>query len=650
MSGFIGLFVKRVAGLSACAVLFSLCCHAQVPVKVKSHCYLVLKDTVVYCSCDTVIEIPEGEEYKIKKDVSAYFVKILHGRVLQLFYKPPKPEPIVKPDTVVSTKSEVPFLVYENKIIRSITIVPMDVTVTKLPGFMNSHKSAIDSAAEDIHVRTKRRVIQNNLLFSAGDSLNPYLLADNERNLRNLPFLQDARIYIDTCTSTSDSVDVIVVTKDVWTIGLATSANFGSWYRMRVFDANFLGYGQRLELNLTNYETRNPRTGAGVFYSKSNVLGTFIDINTGINNINGGPHLGTETEESVYFSASRSLYLPTTRFTGGISVSVNHSINVFQRSNLEFLEYKYGMFDAWGAFSVSPQRTEKRRLRKGEGAYVSGRVFKQQFFDKPIQDYAQFNPGYNNRWFMLLGLNFFRDRFYKTRYISGFGKTEDVPYGYRFSVLGGYQYTLFRHRYYAGTEFERQFANQNGSFGLFNIGAGTFLCAGRAEDIIINARSYWYSRLLYPGRYKMRQRFYISYAIALAPELTGPTIIPNSESGIRGLALGDNTGHQRLIAHSETTFWLPYIILGFRFANFISVQVGQVGPYDELIFKQTMYAGFGTGFRIKNENLVFKTLEVRAYYYPVVPPYGSKWLVDMSTVVTLNFSSPQIRVPGFIGF
>ena len=37
-----------------------------------------------------------------------------------------------------------------------------------------------------LHKNTTIRVIENNLLFKAGEKLNPFLLADNERHLRDL--------------------------------------------------------------------------------------------------------------------------------------------------------------------------------------------------------------------------------------------------------------------------------------------------------------------------------------------------------------------------------------------------------------------------------------------------------------------------------
>ncbi|MFX9915857.1 hypothetical protein ABTP64_18785, partial [Acinetobacter baumannii] len=55
-------------------------------------------------------------------------------------------------------------------------------------------KNTLTRLAESLHTTTRKRAITNNLFFHQGDGLFPYLLGDNERFLRQLPYLQDAKI------------------------------------------------------------------------------------------------------------------------------------------------------------------------------------------------------------------------------------------------------------------------------------------------------------------------------------------------------------------------------------------------------------------------------------------------------------------------
>jgi hypothetical protein len=53
-----------------------------------------------------------------------------------------------------------------------------------------------EKSGNAIHTNTKEKVIYNNLLFKKGDKINPFQLADNERLLRSLSFIKDAKIIV----------------------------------------------------------------------------------------------------------------------------------------------------------------------------------------------------------------------------------------------------------------------------------------------------------------------------------------------------------------------------------------------------------------------------------------------------------------------
>ena len=68
------------------------------------------------------------------------------------------------------------------------------------------NNSFIYGLANDLHVVTKENVVRNELLFKEGDSLDQDITAETERNLRQLDFLDENRIRIDTVAI--DSVDI----------------------------------------------------------------------------------------------------------------------------------------------------------------------------------------------------------------------------------------------------------------------------------------------------------------------------------------------------------------------------------------------------------------------------------------------------------
>jgi hypothetical protein len=634
--------------LSFCLVSSAAFCQCDT-VYLRAHHYIYYSGKTFYAAKDTMIIFPECTDYRIRKDISYYFVNSFKGRALDLFYKPESEVTMAAPDTVLYVKSENPYMNYQGRVIRKITIQTLDVSGAKKISVKFRGQRLLDTIVDAMHVTTKPGVIRNNLLFDVGDTVNAYLLADNEKNLRDLSFIQDARIYVDTSTATKDSVDILVITKDLWTMGFIFTSFPAHWYRYSVFDANFLGYGQRLQFFALQKFERSPDWGYGVMYDKKNLFGSFVDFNTGISNINGGPRLGPEEEKSFYARLNKPFTSPSSVFLWGIETSLNKSINVYNKTPETFRNYTCLYGDVWGAYSLSKKRTEERRLRKGEGIFLAVHLQKKFFLAKPWQEPEHFNAGLNNQWFALSSVTFFRQKFYKTRYVTGFGKTEDVPYGHKLVFYGGFQYLIFHPRYYAAVEGIKEFALPEGGFGFLRLYFGGFLDRGQAQDVLTLSRAYWYTRVFHLGYTKMRQRFFTSYAIVKFPEFANWASI-NGGSGISGFRSSLVYGRQRFVAGTETTAWFPFPILGFRIQSFLNLSLGQVGMDKDYIFNNRFYGGIGGGVRIKNENLIFKTLELRAFYYPEPPADIPTIVLDMSLYFEMKFSQSPISSPGFIGF
>ncbi|MBK6633791.1 MAG: hypothetical protein IPG38_05305 [Chitinophagaceae bacterium] len=108
-----------------------------------------------------------------------------------------------------------PYLKFKGLIIRSIETIRLgfEYDIDDTTSIKNNFGTRVGKA---LHKNTADKVIKRNLFFNEGDPLYPYLLADNERYLRELIFIKDARILVDFAEGSADSVDVIVLTKDVF--------------------------------------------------------------------------------------------------------------------------------------------------------------------------------------------------------------------------------------------------------------------------------------------------------------------------------------------------------------------------------------------------------------------------------------------------
>ena len=107
--------------------------------------------------------------------------------------------------------------------------------------------------ANHLHLRTKRKAIQAQLLFESGEHYSGRQLAETERNLRLLLYIYDARVV--PVHYSDGKVDIKVITKDVWTLspgisfGRAGGTNATSF---NLQDTNFLGWGKTVEVSRTS--------------------------------------------------------------------------------------------------------------------------------------------------------------------------------------------------------------------------------------------------------------------------------------------------------------------------------------------------------------------------------------------------------------
>src|SRR5688500_2362785 len=121
-------------------------------------------------------------------------------------------------DPVAAVKSEAAFIPYEGKIIRQILIRHIDFQRTVYDTTKNI-KNTITRIGNALHSTSKDWVIKDNLFIRENKPVNPYKLADNERHLRDLDFLLDAKLYIIPLRKSPDSVDIVVLTRDVFSLG-----------------------------------------------------------------------------------------------------------------------------------------------------------------------------------------------------------------------------------------------------------------------------------------------------------------------------------------------------------------------------------------------------------------------------------------------
>ncbi|MGH7899795.1 MAG: BamA/TamA family outer membrane protein, partial [Candidatus Binatia bacterium] len=104
-------------------------------------------------------------------------------------------------------------------------------------------------AANFLHIDTKQEVIRREMLVREGDPADPHLLAESERNIRALAYVREVKVS--TVPAGPGEVDVIVATRDTWTLQPRASFASGGGTRKSSFglvESNLLGYGKKIRV------------------------------------------------------------------------------------------------------------------------------------------------------------------------------------------------------------------------------------------------------------------------------------------------------------------------------------------------------------------------------------------------------------------
>ncbi len=532
------------------------------------------------------------------------------------------------------------YKTFENKTIGSIAIKSLDVFG---PDFTDTAKITniwLEKWANKLHSKSNLYVIRKNLWIKEGQELDPDLVMDNERLLRSLPYLKDVRIIIKPHPINDNLVDILILTKDVFSLGI--SGNIGSINKgeLGIYDKNILGVGHEIGTKLIAHTDLTPHIGFEAYYSINNVKGNFIDFSAGYTN--------TYLREGMFFSFERDFLRPQSVYAGGLTFLRSFRSDRINLNDPVLIDYPldYLFLDTWYG------RRLKREIYPTDSRFqvnISGRVRYASFYDRPLPD-INGNQFFANSTFYLGSLSFSRRSYVRDYLIYSYGITEDIPKGYLHELVFGYDHNEFGDRWYSHLYLSTGNLFKNKPFYFFtSFGLGTFWKPDGAEQGMADFKVNYISPLFQVWRNQSRQFIKLNYTLGINRFEIEDLLLRNSD-GIRGFGSRIGKGKQRLTLNVENVFFQKRSILNFQTAFFSFFDVGIVGPANESIFKQSYYAGLGLGLRIRNENLIFKTIQIRLAYYPNHPSDVSSIGFILDEVSKNRFYSFQPRGPEPLSF
>ncbi len=547
-------------------------------------------------------------------------------------------------------KNESPFTKYKGKIINQIQVNSVSYEIP-FNDTMPSSKKIIRAVEEALYNSTTNKTMLKNLFFNTGDTLYPYLIADNEKFLRELAFIQDARIVASIDPADSNGVIMNIEWKDIFPFG--GSGNIGSIesFNAEINHNNIFGLGDKIQINALYDLDRRPLAATGFEYIKRNFMGSFLNLTFGIDKIKPAFNSGRREEYARYIKGDLPLVSPYHSFTGGFEFGTYASSNTYN-TRLPYqhmYKYAYGMMDGWMGINIGAGLRVKDNLQTRLRKFISFRAMSKRFSEIPDTANIKYNIHYSNIDAGLVALNIFKQEYYHTSYIYGFGRNEDVPEGYSFSVVSGLTQRNTKTRPYLGIDYERDYFSEQKNYTNFILKLGGYLHNGSLEDIsFLSAVNYFTTlKKLSNPKWSKRNFVQISATQQVNTILNEPLYL-RSEYGIPTFKNDNIQAATRVSCNIESVYYNMVKYYGFSFAPFMFVNSSYIKLIGEVIEKGSIYTALGLGCRTRNENLVFGTIELKAYYYPRTISNMTPLNVSITTGLRFRYNSQLMRRPDFV--
>ena len=616
---------------------------------IKAGHFITIGKFVYEINSDTTFVIPSKIDYKVKRNpeykAQAFYdsleVKASNKRWTKELYNLLIENDHGKNEKIAvrTQKSEDPFMPYTGLQIRNIYIKKLDVFGPTIADTSRVPKTWTEQTGNKLHIKTADWVIQNNIIVREGQRIDPYLLADNERLLRQLPFIHQAKIYV--VNVDEYSADILVITKDVWSSAFGVTLDNTEEGNLEIWERNLLGLGREIQYNLYWDTEESPQIGhEGIFHVR-NMYGTFLS---------GTIDFMDAFDTKKYgFNLSRPFYTPSIKYAGGVSVlkvSTIQGINYVDTIIPEPIDYFQQSIWIGRSFSIS---RKSKQHPKRSNLIVSASLNNIDYTKRPEEVELNTFYTYHNRLLVLGSIAITHQNFYNSNLVYSFGRTEDIPYGSAVQLTMGGEENEYSSRFYMagnllGARFDRSYNYYFGSFSL-----GGFVNHGKLHQGVLDAKFKYITRLYSMGNFKFRHFVNAQYLRGIN-RFEDEYITLNKNSGIRGFNTDSLNNNNKLLFNIESVSFTPLDLYGFKFAIYAFADFGFIGPDNKSILKNDMYSGIGLGLRIRNEKLAFKTLQFRFAYYPNPPADMNEYVFHASGGETIRFNNFYIKEPAVLEY
>ncbi len=494
----------------------------------------------------------------------------------------------------------------------------------------------IEKTGNRLHMNTARTKLRMQLQFREGESVDPLLMAENEKFMRDLSYLEDVSFRLEPSKERPDEVNVTVISKDKFEFGASMSVDADN-SNVEIVNENMFGLGHRLNIGMAQKNAYLPEMGIYLSYQINNIFGHFINSTIGFTD--------TYQKKGWNIAVEKKFLTSKEENVGGLSFDHVAKYNYIADNHPIQLDtiVSYIAGDIWYSHAFPGKRNISNKT------LISMRYFHQEFNRNKDQSFGE-SKFLRNHDFVVAGISFTRRNLYKNNLVYGYGVTEDIPYGNFIEINTGLDRSQFGNWPYLGLSLSSALIGKDGSYLSGQLGMDGFLDKSSVRQGTVKFSGNYFSGKFYALGDPIRQFMKIEFLGGIN-RLKEEYLTIDGRFGIRDFHTSQLKGICRLKFNIETVRYLKSSFYGFKFTNYLFTDFAFLSDQVDKIFSQDFYAGFGSGFRIYNPSLVFKIIDIRLTWFPVLPPEGmSRFGFNLQGVTKSRFDDFLGRKPELIRF
>lgn len=489
------------------------------------------------------------------------------------------------------------FEAYENMTINTIEVYIVDRFDD--PVYDQDHLEDLN-LVENKRATNTALIVRKQLLFKESEPVDPQLIADTERNIRENTIYKDAIIKI-TPTPYIGGVDVKVYAHDnrhwkaiFW--GSPTSLTLGGQFY------DFFGVAQQAGFYGAGLiDPRNPYS-VGAFYEVSNIARSQISLDLEFNRQNLSQNYG--------FQIQRKFFAYNTKWAGRFRFS-NNARKIEDNDINNDYNNKFFSGEAWLArsFPLKKLNIKKPTMR----LIVSARGIIRDNYkipeDQPSQNFV-------SKQIYMMSLGLANRDWYGFEELYRFRQFDYVPKGFNMAVISGHEINdSLGGRFYNGATMN--YSRQYPKFGFMHneVSVGSFVRNKNIEQISVQIITSYFTNRAKIGRLGFRQ--FITSNTTLSFNRPNSEFYNIGQTAIRGFDSQKLIGTKSFVLNFESVFYTNVDWWTSTGNFFFFADLGWVGRSNsDFIFNNTLFQGYGAGMRFQNLKLGIQYMELSFGFYP----------------------------------